>query len=109
MPKLGTEPRRQARELRDACLLLAARHGLAARRSGTHLTEVVLDPFRIWPTPSGGRREVAVWWHAGGAGGGAKVLDLGWSGDDHLTVVSFQRGAWEQELLALARGEASPP
>jgi hypothetical protein len=107
MPTLPTEGRRRrARELRDACLLLAARHGLAARRSGAHLTEVVLDPFRIWLTPSGGRRELEVW-HAGA--GGAKVLHLRWSGDGDLTAIGFHRGAWEEELLALARGDAAPP
>ena len=72
MVKVRTEQRRQARELRDACMLLAARHGFAAQRDGAHLTEVVLDPFRIWLTPSGGRREVEVW-RAGAAT--AKVLD----------------------------------
>jgi hypothetical protein len=61
MAKPPTEQRRQARELRDACMLLAARHGFAAQRDGAHLTEVVLDPFRIWLTPSGERREVEVW------------------------------------------------
>ena len=105
MAKLPTEQRRQVHELRDACMLLAARHGFAAQRDGTHLTEVVLDPFRIWLTPSGGRREVEVW-RTGAAT--AKVLTLRWSGDD-LTVVSFHRGAWEAELLALAhRGAATP-
>ena len=105
MVKVRTEQRRQARELRDACMLLAARHGFAAQRDGAHLTEVVLDPFRIWLTPSGGRREVEVW-RAGAAT--IKVLDLRWSGDGDLTAVSFHRGAWEHELLALARGGASP-
>jgi hypothetical protein len=57
MPKLLTEKRRQARELRDARMLLTARYGLAAQRSGTHLTEVVLDLFRIWLTSAGGRCE----------------------------------------------------
>src|SRR5688500_3160655 len=105
MAKLPAEQRRQARELRDACMLLAARHGFAAQRDGAHLTEVMLDPFRIWLTPSGGRREVEVW-RAGA--GTAKVLDLRWSGDNDLTVVSFHRGAWEHELLALVyRGAAS--
>jgi hypothetical protein len=47
MTKLPAEQRRQARELRDACMLLAARHGFAAQQDGAHLTEVVLDPFRI--------------------------------------------------------------
>jgi hypothetical protein len=45
-------------------------------------------------------------WRAGAAT--ARVLDLRWSGGDDLTVVSFHRGAWEHELLALARGGASP-
>ena len=106
MPKLLTTRRRQARELRDACMLLTARHGLAAQRSGAHRTEVVLDPFRIWLTPSAGRREVEVWHDA--RAGSAKVLTLRWSGDD-LTVISFRRGAWEHELLALAGGETVPP
>jgi hypothetical protein len=106
MTKLPAEQRRQARELRDACMLLAARHGFAAQRDGVHLTEVVLEPFRIWLTPSGGRREVEVW-RAGA--GTAKVLDLRWSGGGDLTVVSFHPGAWEAELLALAhRGAATP-
>ena len=38
----------------------------------------------------------------------ARELTLRWSGED-LTVISFRRGAWEQELLALARGGAAPP
>jgi hypothetical protein len=61
MVKVRTEQRRQAYELRDACMLLAARHGFATQRDGAHLTEVVLDPFRIWLTPLEGRREVEVW------------------------------------------------
>jgi hypothetical protein len=105
MVKVRTEQRRQVRELRDACMLLAARHGFAAQRDGAHLTEVVLDPFRIWLTPSGGRREVGVWRAGAGA---AKVLDLRWSRGDDLMVVSFHRGAWEHELLALARGDTAP-
>ena len=56
MPKLLTGRMRQARELRDACLLLVARHGLASRQGGAPATEVVLDPFRIRLTPSGARR-----------------------------------------------------
>lgn len=106
MLKVRTEAKRQARELRDACMLLAARHGLAAQRGGAHLTEVVLDPFRIWLTPSGGRREVEVW-RAGAAT--AQLLDLLCSGGGDLTVVSFKRGAWVPELLSLAHGGAYPP
>ena len=45
-------------------------------------------------------------WYAGA--GDAKVLTLWWSGDE-VTVVSFRRGPWEQELLALGGREASPP
>jgi hypothetical protein len=104
MPKLLTGRRRRARELRDACLLLVARHGLASQQGGAPATEVVLDPFRIRLTPSGARREVEVW-HAGGV----KVLSLWWSGEDVVTVVGFRRGAWEQELLALGDRGASPP
>ena len=107
MPKLLTARRRQARELRDACLMLVARHGAAIQQGGVPATEVALDPFRIRLTPSGARREMDVW-HAGTGGGGAKVLSLWWSGED-FTVVGFRRGAWEQELLALDGRGASPP
>jgi hypothetical protein len=107
MPKLLTGRGRRARELRDACLLLVARHGLASQQGGAPATEVVLSPFRIRLTPSGARREMDVW-HAGAGTGGAKVLGLQWSGED-LTVLGFRRGAWEQELLALGGRGASPP
>jgi hypothetical protein len=106
MPKLLTGRRRQARELRDACLVLVARHGLATRQGGAPATEVEHDPFRIRLAPSGARREMDVW-HAG-TGGGAKVLSLWWSGED-FTVVGFRRGPWEQELLGLGGRGASPP
>jgi hypothetical protein len=105
MPKLLTARRRQACALRDACMMLVARYGLATQQSGTHLTEVVLEPFRIWLTPSGARRAVDVW-YAGA--GNATVLTLWWSGDK-FTVVSFRRGSWEQELLALAGRDAFSP
>jgi hypothetical protein len=107
MPKPLTGPGRRARELRDACLLLVARHGLASRQGGAPATEVVLGPFRVRLTPSGARREMDVW-HAGAVPGGAKVLSLWWSGED-FTVLGFRRGAWEQELLALGGRGASPP
>ena len=106
MPKLLTGRRRQARELRDAGLMLVARHGLASRQGGAPATEVERDPFRIRLTPLGARREMDVW-HAG-TGVGAKVLSLWWSGED-FTVVGFRRGAWEQELLALDGRGTSPP
>jgi hypothetical protein len=106
MAKLLTGRRRRARALRDAGLMLVARHGLASRQGGTPVTEVVLDPFRIRLAPSGARREMDVW-HAG-TGGGAKVLSLWWSGED-FTVLGFRRGAWEQELLALDGRGTSPP
>ena len=41
--------------------------------------------------------------------GGAKVLSVGWSGEETFTVVEFRRGAWEQKLLALGGRGASPP
>jgi hypothetical protein len=105
MAKLLTGRRRQARELRDACLMLVARHGAAIQQGGVPATEVARDPFQIRLTPSGARREMDVW-HAGTAGT-AKVLSLWWSGED-FTVVGFRRGPWEQELLALDRRGASP-
>ena len=66
MPRLLTERRRQAGALRDACMMLVARYGLATEKSGTHVTEVVRAPFRIWLTPSGARRAVDVWYAGAG-------------------------------------------
>ena len=74
---------REALELRDACLLLAARHG--AQREG------------------GARRWLEV---RHGDAANAPVLELRWSGEG-LEVVAFRRGTWEAELLGLAgRGSA---
>ena len=61
MAKLLTGRRCRARELRDTCLMLVARHGLASQQGGAPVTEVVLDPFRIRLAPSGARREMDVW------------------------------------------------
>jgi hypothetical protein len=105
MPRPLTARKRQTGALRDACLMLVARYGLATEWNGTHLTEVVLEPFRIWLTPSDARRALDVW-YAGA--GDAKVLTLWWSGDE-VTVVRFRRGPWEQELLALVDRDAAPP
>jgi hypothetical protein len=32
------------------------------------------------------------------------LLELRWSGEGLVEVVAFRRGAWERELLDLARG-----
>jgi hypothetical protein len=55
-------------------------------------------------TPGGARRWLEVRHADAGAGAGdAPVLELHWSGDG-LEVVAFRRGAWDGELLDLARG-----
>jgi hypothetical protein len=61
MPKLLTARWRQARELRDACLMLVARHSLATQQGGVPATEVALDPSGSgWP-----RRERDARWTSG--------------------------------------------
>jgi hypothetical protein len=99
MPKRAAGRQQQARELRDACMLLAARHGSQRQMGSVPVMEVKGGPFTIRLTPSGERRELEVW--AEGAGS-ADVLTLCWSANK-LEIVRFRRGEWEQELLSLAR------
>jgi hypothetical protein len=92
MQKRVAGRQQQARELRDACMLLAARYGSQREIGGVPGMEVKRGPFTIRLTPSGERRELDVW---------ADVLTLCWSGNK--LDVRFRRGEWEQELLSLAR------
>jgi len=46
------------------------------------------------------RRETAILYRLDIARG-AEMLSLEWSGDGQLRIVSFERGAWEDELLSL--------
>ena len=94
---------REALELRDACLLLAARHGAQREVGGAPVLEAGLGPLTVRLTPGGASRWLEVR-HAGA--GDAAVLELRWSRDG-LEVVAFRRGAWEAELLRLA-GRGSP-
>jgi hypothetical protein len=97
--RIMTRRQREILALRDACMLLVAQRGNQREVNGMPTMEVTFGPFTIWLLPGGARRRLDVW-HAGA--GSAKVLDLGWSGDK-LEIASFRRGAWEQELLDLAR------
>jgi hypothetical protein len=97
--RVMTKRRREVLELRDACLLLAARRGAQRELGGVPVLELCVGPFTIRLVPAGGRRGLQVW---RGDAAGAPVLELRWSGDE-LEVVGLRRGAWEAELLALAR------
>ncbi len=96
---------REALELRDACLLLAARHGAQREVGGAPVLEAGLGPLTVRLTQGGSRRGLEVR-HAEMGAGDAPVLELRWSGEG-LEVVAFRRGAWEAELLGLA-GRGSP-
>ena len=95
---VATGRRREALELRDACMLLAARRGARREVGGAPVLEAGLGPFTVRLTQGGARRALEVR-HAGA--GDAPVPELRWSGDA-LEVVAFRRGAWEAELLGLA-------
>ncbi len=99
MQKRAIGRQQQARELRDACMLLAARHGSQRQMGSVPVMEIKGGPFTIRLTPSGERRELDVWVEGAGA---AAVLTLCWSGDK-LEIVRLRRGEWEQKLLSLAR------
>jgi hypothetical protein len=100
---VATGRRGEALELRDACMLLAARHGAQREVGGAPVLEAGLGPLTVRLTPGGASRWLEVR-HAGA--GDAPVLELRWSRDG-LEVVAFRRGAWEAELLGLA-GRGSP-
>ena len=103
--RITTGRQREALELRDACMLLAARHGTQREVGGGPVLEAGLGPFTVRLTPGGSRRALEVR-HADAGAGNAPVLELRWSGQE-LEVVVFRRGAWEAELLGLAKHE--PP
>ena len=103
--RITTGRQREALELRDVCMLLAARHGTQREVGGAPVLEAGLGPFTIRLTPGGSRRALEVR-HADAGSGDALVLELRWSGEE-LKVVAFRRGAWEAELLELA--ERGPP
>ncbi len=98
--RITTRRQQEALELRDACMLLAARHGTQREVGGAPVLEAGLGPFTIQLTPGGSRRALEVR-HEGAGAGDAPVLELRWSGEG-LEVVAFRRGAWEAELLDLA-------
>jgi hypothetical protein len=104
--RITTRRQREALELRDACMLLAARHGTQREVGGAPVLEARLGPFTVRLTPGGLRRTLEVR-HANAGSGDAPVLELRWSGEG-LEVVTFRRGAWEAELLGLAR-HGPPP
>ena len=103
--RITTGWQREALELRDACMLLAARHGAQREVGGAPVLEVGLGPFTVRLTPGGSRRTLEVR-HADAGSGDAPVLELRWLGEG-LELVAFRRGAWEAELLRLA--ERGPP
>ncbi len=94
---------REVLELRDACMLLAARHGAQREVGGAPVLEAGLGPLTVRLTQGGARRGLEVRHGDAGAGDAPVLLELRWSGEG-LEVVAFRRGAWERELLDLARG-----
>ena len=98
--RITTGRQREALELRDACMLLAARHGTQREVGGAPVLEARLGPFTVRLTPGGSRRTLEVR-HADAGASDAPVLELRWSGEE-LELVAFRRGAWEAELLGLA-------
>ena len=96
---VATRRRRAALELRDACMLLAARHGAQREVAGAPVLEAGLGPFAVRLTQGGARRGLEV--RHGDADDAPVLLELRWPGEG-LEVVAFHRGAWEAELLDLA-------
>lgn len=85
----------QATRLCNICLELVQTYGVLREVSDYPVTEVTLVPFAIWVVPWRQLRSVDVWYDGAG-----KVLTLRLE-ESAITILKFQRGAWEDELLAL--------
>ena len=86
--------------LKAAAVEIARRRGKPHSVSGIASTEVDLGTVRFWITPLSFGTNLDVWDETRR---GAKVLNVNWSGDGAIQVVSFRRGEWEQVLLDRAK------
>jgi hypothetical protein len=86
--------------LEAAAVEIAGRLGKPISVSGIALTEVDLGTVRFCICSLSFGTILDVW---DKTRRGAKVLNVNWSGDGAIQVVSFRRGDWEQVLLARAK------
>jgi hypothetical protein len=94
-------------QLRDAALTVLQNRGKPSDRPGAIVFEphTRLNPeprLSLWLSkfPPDQRSTLSVW--ATLKGGHAKVLNIEWLGE-RVDVISFRRGEWEGELLAMGR------
>jgi hypothetical protein len=99
-----------AMQLRDAALSVLQNRGEPSNRTGAIVFEphTGLNPelrLSLWLSkfPPDQRNTLSVW--ATLKGGHAKVLNIEWLGD-RVDLISFRRGEWEGELLAMGRAGA---
>ena len=104
-----------ARKIRDHILPVVQRMGSASEISGIKSLSWEMKPWLVMhrtpfgptPTPETYRGAIARQkmtdrryaldiWH------GRKVLNIEWDSLDNFEIVSFKRGQWEDELIALA-------
>jgi hypothetical protein len=97
-------------ELREAALAVLRQMGEPSSSNGGAVvfqqpTELNPEPrLSLWLSkfPPDQRNTLSVW--APYKGGYAKVMNIEWLGD-RVHVMSFRRGEWETELLAMGRAK----
>lgn len=110
MSNISTSGKRfvAATNLRDAALALLHKKGKQSQDREGRLVFEEHSPENPTPLlslllstqPLDGRKMLSVWAILKGAH--AKVLNVEWLGEE-VQVVSFRRGEWESELLAMGR------
>jgi hypothetical protein len=106
---VAVKPKRldTAIQLRDAALALLSKKGKPGEARDSivfeqHTTQAQTPLLSLCLSkhPRDGRAMLSVW--ANLKDKHAKVLNIEWLGE-HVTLVSFRRGEWESELLAMGR------
>ena len=89
--------------LKDAAIALSEKIGVQKKISGHDLIEVDLGSLYYWISPWPLITQFDVWMNT--SDNPRKVLNMHWSPDGTIGVLSFRRGDWEQVILDRARQE----
>ena len=87
--------------LKDAAVALAELLGNPKEGAGYDVVEVNLGTLEFWISSWPLVTQIDLWVKTPDSG--QKVLNMSWSNDGTIQVVSFRRGDWEQTLLDRAK------